>query len=458
MKNINKLLVAGLAGLVVGAAVATLFATKTSETSGESVADEDEQQVLYWAAPMDANYQRDKPGLSPMGMQLIPVYQDEQGASLDGPGTVSISPNVVNNLGVRTAKAKKQSMYTTITTVGYVGYNQDKLVHIHPRVEGWVDKLYLKSAGDPVRKGQPLYDLYSPQLVNAQEELLLAMNRSANKQGPNRLIEAAKDRLKALQIDDDFIAQLMHKKQVKQTVRFYSPQSGVVDNLNIREGFFVGPGTTLMSIGALDEVWVEAEVFERQASLVEIGLPVTMTLDYLPGERWEGKVDYVYPTLDAKTRTARLRLKFANSNRTLKPNMYAQVEIHAHSADDVLVIPREALIRTGTQNRVVLAMGNGQFKSIAIGLGRLDGKFAEIKSGLSAGEAVVTSAQFLLDSESSKTSDFTRMHHQNDETLESGHASMEHELDKLQPKQPQPKQPQLIDHSKMDHGQSGEAK
>jgi Cu(I)/Ag(I) efflux system membrane fusion protein len=297
-----------------------------------------------------------------------------------------------------------------------VQYDQDKLVHIHPRIQGWVDKLYTRSSGDPIKKGQALYEIYSPQLVNAQEELLLAIQRSTSDQatlnsGNNRLIDAARDRLKALQLDDSFIALLMRNKKVQQTVTFYSPQDGVIDNLNIQEGFYVQPGTTMMSIGALDDVWVEAEIFERQASLIKVGLPVTMMLDYLPGRSWQGTIDYVYPTLDAKTRTLRLRLRFANNDGALKPNMFARLEIHSNREENLLVVPREAVIRTGNQDRVVLALGEGRFKSVAVELGRLDGNFAEILGGLVAGEKVVTSAQFLLDSESSKTSDFMRMAH-----------------------------------------------
>jgi len=183
----------------------------------------------------------------------------------------------------------------------------------------------------------------------------------------------------------------------------------VVDNLNIREGFFVQPGTTLMSIGALDDVWVEAEVFARQAALVEVGLPVVMTLNYLPGKEWRGSVDYVYPSLDEKTRTLRIRLRFNNTAGMLKPNMFAQVFIEAGRGGDALMVPREAVIRTGSQDRVVLALGDGRFKSVAVRLGQLDEQYTQILEGLEEGDKVVVSAQFLLDSESSKSAGFMRM-------------------------------------------------
>merc|ERR1712137_1073052 len=241
---------------------------------------------------MDPNYRRDEPGKSPMGMDLIPVYEESSSGDA-GPGTITIAPNVENNLGVRTASVQRRSLHVPIRTVGYVQYNEDTLIHIHPRVEGWVDTLHVKASGEYVKKGEPLYSLYSPELVNAQEELLLAMRR-----GSDDLISAARSRLDALQMPNEAIQSLISSKKVRQTITFSAPQTGFVDNLNIREGFFIKPGNTLLSIGALDEVWVDAEIFERQSAQVTVGLPVTMTLDFLPGKTWEGEVDYVYPTLE----------------------------------------------------------------------------------------------------------------------------------------------------------------
>ncbi|MDP5070666.1 MAG: efflux RND transporter periplasmic adaptor subunit, partial [Congregibacter sp.] len=238
-----------------------------------------------------------------------------------------------------------------------------------------------------------------------------------------RLARAAEDRLLALRLSQEFVTELKRSGDVRQTVTFRSSQNGVVDKLNIREGFFVGPDTTLMSIGALDEVWVEAQVFESQAALVRLGQSVTMQLDYLPGRKWQGEVDYIYPTLDAATRTLRVRLRFSNSDGELRPNMFAQVQIHSENKQPRTVIPKEALIRTGSQDRVVLALGNGRFKSIAVKTGRISNSQVEITEGLSEGEEIVASAQFLLDSESSKTSDFMRMDHAGSERQSSSSMS-----------------------------------
>ncbi|MBL4765721.1 MAG: efflux RND transporter periplasmic adaptor subunit [Colwellia sp.] len=404
--NIKPIIVGMIIGGILSFGAYQVMSPVGSEPSSATAA----KKPLYWVAPMDANYKRDQPGKSPMGMDLVAVYDDGGKGPDEGPGTIRISPNVVNNLGVRTAIVEYKSLHTQINTVGYVTYDQDKLIHIHPRVQGWIEKLYVKAIGDPVTKDQPLYDIYSPELVNAQEELLLALDRKNS-----RLISAAKNRLEALQLPQYAIAKLQKTKKVQQNITFYAPQNGVVENLKIREGFFVKPGSTLMSIGDLSQVWVEAEVFERQAGQVKTGTPITMTLDYLPGKTWQGKVDYIYPTLDAKTRTVKVRLRFNNEKGEFKPNMFAQIAIHTTADTRALLIPKEALIRTGTQDRVVLALGEGSFKSIAVSVGRFDSENVEILAGLSEGEKIVTSAQFLLDSESSKSSDFKRMNHADSE-------------------------------------------
>ena len=389
MSSNTKIIIAIIIGAAIGAGTLGLFLNPNSEGPKTN---SEEKKPLYWVAPMDSNYRRDKPGKSPMGMDLIPVYEDESSTDDFGPGAVRVAPHVVNNLGVRTAPVELENMHTEISTVGYVQYDEDKLIHIHPRVDGWIEKLYVKAEGDPVEKGQPLYSLYSPQLVNAQEELLIALKRNNAS-----LVTAAKDRLKALQLSAGLIKELEQTKKVQQTITFYSPQAGVVDGLKIREGFYVKPGDTLLSIGKLDQVWVEAEVFERDAALIKEGLPVSMTLDYLPGEDWTGVVDYVYPALNSKTRTLRVRLKFGNPDFQLKPNMFAQVSIHANQADSAIIVPKEAVIRTGKQDRVVLALGDGQFKSIEVTIGRVDKDSIEILSGLNEDDVVVTSAQFLID-------------------------------------------------------------
>jgi len=400
MKPFTKILFGVVVGVMLGASSVWLLSTPEN---ADNTATDDERKPQYWVAPMDPNYKRDKPGKSPMGMDLIPVYQNEAGKK-DEAGTVTITPVVVNNLGVRTAKVAKGQLDLNVRTVGYLQYDENRLVHVSPRVEGWIEKLYVKAAGDLVKQGEPLFALYSPTLVNAQEELLLVLKRDNT-----ILINAAVERLLALQVAQADIDQLRKTRKASQTVTIFAPQSGVVDNLEVREGMFVKPGISLMSIGQLEHLWLIGEVFERQASVVNEGDPVHVRLDYLPAREWEGKVDYIYPSLNTKTRTARVRVKLANPDAFLKPGMFAQLKINTQAGAEALFIPREALIRTGSQNRVVLALGDGKFKSVAVEPGRIGEQQVEIVSGLSNGERIVTSAQFLIDSESSKTSDFKRM-------------------------------------------------
>ena len=380
-----------------------------------------EKKPLYWVAPMDADYRRDQPGKSPMGMDLVPVFEEATLSTTAEKGSVVIAPHVINNLGVRTGLAERKAINSDIVSVGYVKYDEDEIVHIHPRIEGWIEKLYIKAEGNAVDRGEPLYTLYSPQLVNAQEELVIALRRKNS-----ALVNAAKNRLKALQLSPGLIKKLETTQQVQQNITFYAPQSGVVDGLNIREGFFVKPENTLFSIAKLNKIWVEAEVYERDIVQISKGLPVSMTLDYLPGRERMGKVDYVYPALDEKTRTLRIRLAFDNSDNLLRPNMFANVTIHTQTAETTLIVPKEAVIRTGMQNRVVLALGDGKFKSVSVNIGRVSQDSIEILNGLNEGDRVVTSAQFLLDSESSKTSDFTRMESSEKPHSASSHSSSSH--------------------------------
>lgn len=363
----------------------------------------DPDEPVYWVAPMDPNYRRDKPGKSPMGMDLVPVYSESEGGD-DEIGTVTISPHVENNIGVRSEAATKGKLATRIDTVGYIQLDETAVTMVHPRVEGWLEKLYVKIEGQRVKKGEPLFSIYAPQLVAAQEEFLLALKRNEKV-----LIESARSRLRALQVSPGQIDALVKKQKVRQSVTVYAPRSGYITSLDIREGNFVKPGNLIMTIASLDQVWLMAEVFERQAVHLEKGAIGVMKLDYAPEEKWRGVVDYIYPVLDETTRTVKVRMIFDNPDMQLKPNMFAQVSISGKPMDDVILVPKEAVIRNAESDRVVLVMGKGKYKSINVGTGRMDKQYIEITEGIEVGEKVVTSAQFLLDSESSITSDFKRM-------------------------------------------------
>ncbi len=371
----------------------------------------DNKAPLYWVAPMDDSYRRDKPGKSPMGMDLVPVYANDDATSAKSnersPGTVMIPPNVQHNIGVKVAPVTIGTLQQTVTAVGNVAYDEDSIVHIHPRVSGWVDRLFIKSQGEQVEKEQALYTLYSPELVSAQEEYVLALKR-----GDARLIQGAAERLRTLGLSTSVIEALQKTRRVTQTVTFNAPQSGVVEALNIREGFYVQPGTTLMSIAQLDTVWVIAEVPEKYAQIIAPHNSAVVTLDEMDhgsDAKWESHVEYIYPSLSETTRTLKVRIPLNNNNHTLKPNMFAHVGIKPTQRKAALLVPRSAVIRTAEGAKVVLSDGDGNFKSVRVTLGQSNSTHFEVVEGLLPEDDVVVSAQFLIDSESSKSSDFERM-------------------------------------------------
>ena len=358
-----------------------------------------EKKLLYWVAPMDANYRRDEPGKSPMGMDLVPVYDDGE----DGL-TVKISPAVENNMGVRTAKVKKDKLWRRIDTVGYIDFDENKISHLHLRTKGWIEKLYVKSEGERVIKGQLLFEVYAPELVNAQEEYLQAL-----RSGRSGLSNASRERLIALGISPLQIKQLNKTRKSEQYVKVFAKQDGIIAKLNIREGMFVNPSKLVMSLADLSSVWLLAEVFESQADWVKVGQTSDVTLSYLPGRIWQGRVEYIYPSLDSKTRTLKVRLKFDNKDESLKPNMFADVTIYGGAKREVIIIPREALIRTGNEERVIVSIGKGRFQPKDVVAGIESGDYIEIINGLNVGDDVVTSGQFLIDSEASLKASIARM-------------------------------------------------
>ena len=288
---------------------------------------------------MDPNFRSDKPGKSPMGMELVPVYAE---GGNDDDSIVSISPQVVNNLGVRTELAQYGVLSRRIDTVGYVGYDEDTLQHIRTRVDGWIEKLNITATGDPVSQGQTLFELYSPTLVNAEEEYLTAL-RSGN----TTLLTASQERLVALGVPTGEINRLKQSRKVNQRLAVLAQSDGIVADLAVREGAFITPATEVMSIANLDRVWVLAEVFERQADWIQPGQRAEVELDYLPGKRLQGTVDYIYPELDLKTRTLKVRMRFDNKSDFFRPNMFARVTIHGTETSAAVHVPREALIRGG---------------------------------------------------------------------------------------------------------------
>ncbi|MGB1239612.1 MAG: efflux RND transporter periplasmic adaptor subunit, partial [Pseudomonadales bacterium] len=269
----------------------------------------------------------------------MPVYPQEENA--DGPGTVSIDPHVVNNLGVRTEPVIHTVLEQDIKTVGYVEYDETQLDHLHTRLPGWIRKLYANSEGQKISAGDPLYELYSPELVTAQEEYLIA-----RRSGSRALERSARAKLLALAVSERDIQALITRGEALQSITHYAQRSGYLKELNVRQGMYVTPSQTLMGIGSLQSVWVVAEVLERQVPWLSAQADASLYFEYYPGQVWRGGIDYIYPTLDAQTRARKVRLRFDNPREQLRPGMFADVTLRSPAGGAVLHIPSSALIRT----------------------------------------------------------------------------------------------------------------
>jgi Cu(I)/Ag(I) efflux system membrane fusion protein len=365
-----------------------------------------EKKPMYWVDSMQPEVHYPGPGQSSMGMELTPVYQDDsQGTDQStDQSTVRISPVLVNNLGVRMSSVVQGTLAKRIAAVGYIEPNENKISHIHSYADGWVKKLLVNTVGEAVKKDQVLLQLYSPVLVNAQEEYLIALGA-----GDRSLVDASSKKLQALHISDQQIQQLKTTKKSSELVDINSPRDGVITELNIRDGMRITPDIEMMSIVDLSSIWMIAEIFEGEATWVKVGESAEARLSAYPGKVWKGEVEYVYPQVDPTTRTLKVRFRFTNPDGVLKPNMYANISLFAEPKLNVLSIPLEALIRSSEGNRVIVSLGDGRFQARSVSIGIESGDSIEILSGLKAGEMVVASGQFLIDSETNLKTGLERL-------------------------------------------------
>jgi membrane fusion protein, copper/silver efflux system len=386
--------------------VTSMTAANTGISAGSASAaqEKDGRKVLYWHDPMVPGQKFDKPGKSPfMDMQLAPVYADE---GVDD-GTVSISPRMVQNLGVRTAEVVMGSLAQKVDAVGSVAYNERNVAVVQARVTGYVEKLYARAPLDPVRKGQPLVEILAPEWVAAQEEYL-ALKRM---QLPDmeELQSAARQRLMLVGMTEGHIRSIERSGKVQARVTLFAPISGVITELGAREGMTVMPGITLFRINDLSSVWVNAEVPEAQAAAVKPGNAVQARTPAYPGTVFSGRVSAILPEVNPTTRTLKVRIELANPEARLSPGMFASVDFATAAKRDMLMAPTEAVIQTGKRSVVLLAEGEGKFKPVDVEIGMETDGQTEIRKGLEAGQRVVVSGQFLIDSEASLKATTTRM-------------------------------------------------
>ena len=377
--------------------------------AGETGAAPAEKKVLYWYDGMNPAFRSNKPGKAPDGMDLIPMYADSEQSMAEMPaGTVKISSTKQQLIGVRTDTVKRESLKRTIRAVAQVQIDETKIARVHVKIAGWVDKVHVDFIGKLVRKGQPLFSLYSPDLVATQQEFLIA--RRAEKdlasapfqevsKGAETLLQAARQRLRLWDMSDDQIRQLEETGEVSRTTTMYSPIDGFVLKREVFERTYITPETELYEIADFSTVWVNAEVYEYEVPYVKVGQSAQMTLSYFPGKTYTGNIVYIYPTVDPTTRTVKVRLEFPNPSFELKPDMFADVQLNIGYGTQT-VVPQEAVLDSGSEQVVFVAMGDGYFEPRRVQLGpRLEDRVV-VLSGLKAGETIVTSGNFLIDSES----------------------------------------------------------
>lgn len=375
-------------------------------TAGAAEKPRGERKIKYWVAPMDPTYIRDEPGKSPMGMDLVPVYEDEAA----GGAIISIDPMVQQNMGVRMAAVERRDLHRTIRTVGLVDYAEPQQYSVNAKIDGWIERLHVDQTGQVVKKGDPLLELYSPKLVSAQEEYLLALrnrnqlkNSSFNKiaTGGERLLEASRKRLQYWDISARQIRELERSGTVNKTLTLYAPSDGIVKMKMTYAGEYVKAGQELFQLADISKVWVYADIYAYELPWIKVGQKASVTLPYVDDEDLEAQITYIYPYVEPKTRTVKARLEFKNPNFELKPDMYVNVYIHGQEVQNVLTVPVEAVIHSGEKKTVFVALGDGKFepRQVITGLQNQEGEI-EIKQGLLEGEHIVTSAQFMFDSES----------------------------------------------------------
>lgn len=366
----------------------------------------DGPEILYWVAPMDSNFRQPGPGKSPMGMDLVPVYQGEE--SSGDPWEVTLDAAEVNAIGVRTALARMTDVEPRVETVGFVGYDEHLTSHVHTRVEGWIEKLKVRAVGDRVEERQVLFELFSPLIAAATGDLV-----RAKEAGNQSILDAARNKLLSHGMSARQIAEIETGGELVRNVEIEAPQNGVVIALNAADGMYLQPGTLAFSVADLSQVWLIVDVFERDIARLTEDMRAIARFEHLPGRSFEGEIDYIYPELDPKTRTLPVRLRFDNSDGALRPGMFGSVSLIPKESRTVLTVPSEAVIRTGTAERVILKTGEGTFRPRLVTTGLRDsfGDSArtEILQGIGPGEEVVASAQFLIDSESALSAGFMRM-------------------------------------------------
>src|ERR1035437_1316513 len=389
------------------AAAPTTGQTKSPDMSSSSAPGE--RKVLYWFDPMHPKYRADKPGIAPdCGMTLVPKYADEASTANMAAGTVMIPADKQTLAGVRTELVVRKALVRDIHTTAQIVADETRIAHVHVKVAGYLDQVFVDFIGQLVKKGQPLFTLYSPDLVSAQEEYLIAKRGETTlgsapfvevADGAKSLLHSARERLKLWYISDEQLKQLDESGKVTKDLTFYAPSTGFITDRKAFPQTAITPDMELYTLSDLSTVWANADIYESEIPYVQLGQKMRLTLSYSPGKTYTGTISYIYPTVDPQTRTVKVRMQIPNPDFALKPQMFADAQLHVNYGTKVLV-PREAILDSGTEQAVYVVHEGGMFEPRRVTLGPAFDGNVSILTGLKAGETIVTSGNFLVDSES----------------------------------------------------------
>jgi RND family efflux transporter MFP subunit len=372
---------------------------KSAGVANSPAASSGERKIKYYKSTMAPGEARPTPGKDSMGMDMVPVYEEEAAAT--EPSAIAIDPATTQTMGIRTATVTRGPLRRAIRTVGVIDYDETTLADVTTKFKGWAEKLYVNATGQLVMRGDPLFEIYSPELYSAQREYLVAIEQGTNAPGEAVLKTSALTKLKFFDISDEQIAELERTGQPRKTLRIVAPQDGFVVEKLVVQGQMVDPGMKTYRLADLGLVWVQAQIYEQDLVFIKLGQEATVTLSYLPDREFRGRVTYIYPNVDEKTRTARVRIEFHNPGYFLKPGMFATLQIISELEPSALLIPDMAILRSGEKTTVFVALEGGKFDPRTVTLGPpADEDAYQVLGGLKAGERIVTSGQFMLDSES----------------------------------------------------------
>jgi len=360
------------------------------------------REVLFWRNPMNPAITSPVFTKDGMGMDYLPVYAEDNADDNEPVGTVTIDPVTVQNIGVRTTLVKVETLSREINALGRIDFNEERLARLHPKTSGWIESMNVDETGVKVKRDSILLNIYSPDLVAAQREYLLALNtwEKSKNTTSNSMLKGARERLELFDVPEHQIIELEQSRKIKKQLHIHSPFQGSVLNIGAREGQYVTPKDQLYLIADLNRIWVNVDVFEDQLSWVKIGDRAAMRVRAQPGRIYDGKVTFIHPVFNSKSRTAQIRLEFNNPDMSLKPGMFSNVVLYANPQKNAVVIPSEAIVRSGNREQVFVVRAPGKFEPREVTLGVSASGLTQILEGVIEGEQVVTSSQFLIDSES----------------------------------------------------------